>query len=74
MIGGRPLVMLLEDLDQADISIEALRYIVRRLGPTPTLIAATYRPLEVDKSWIFPERSAASILLSTRCAAAPSPT
>src|SRR5262249_34348686 len=32
-----------------DVSIEALRYIVRRLGPTPTLILGTYRSQEVDR-------------------------
>jgi ABC-type transport system substrate-binding protein len=47
--GGRPLVLLLEDLHGGQVSIEALPYIVRRLGPTPTLIIGTYRSTEVDK-------------------------
>ena len=47
--GGRPLILFLEDLHAAEISIEALQYIVRRLGPTPTLIAATYRSTDVDQ-------------------------
>jgi ABC-type transport system substrate-binding protein len=47
--GGRPLVLLLEDLHDADISIHALQYIVRRLGPTPTLIVGCYRPSNVDR-------------------------
>ena len=46
--GGRPLILFLEDLHAAEISIEALQYIVRRLGPTPTLIVGTYRSTEVD--------------------------
>jgi ABC-type transport system substrate-binding protein/serine/threonine protein kinase len=46
---GRPLVLILEDLHSADVSIEALQYIVRRLGPTPTLILATYRTSDVAK-------------------------
>jgi len=46
---GRPLVLLLEDLHGGEVSIEALPYIVRRLGPTPTLIIGTYRSTEVDK-------------------------
>ncbi len=46
--GGRPLILLLEDLHAADVSIEALQYIVRRLGPTPTLMVGTYRATEVD--------------------------
>jgi serine/threonine protein kinase len=37
-----------EVIDTAEISIEALQYIVRRLGPTPTLIVGTYRSSEVD--------------------------
>ncbi len=48
LANGKPLVLLLEDLHQADISIEALQYVVRRLGPTPTLIVGTYRSTEVD--------------------------
>ncbi len=47
--GGRPLVLLLEDLHGGAVSIEALPYIVRRLGPTPTMIIGTYRSTEVDK-------------------------
>lgn len=47
--GGRPMAVLLEDLHAADVSVEALQYIVRRLSPTPTLIVATYRATEVDK-------------------------
>ena len=50
MGGGKPMVLILENLHSAHISIEALQYIVRRLGPTPTLIAGSYRPTEVDKA------------------------
>ncbi|HSB09208.1 MAG TPA: ABC transporter substrate-binding protein [Blastocatellia bacterium] len=46
--GGKPLIVFLEDLHAAEVSIEALQYIVRRLGPTPTLIVGTYRTTEVD--------------------------
>ncbi len=48
LAGGQPLILFLEDLHAAEISIEALQYIVRRLGPTPTLIVGTYRSSEVD--------------------------
>ncbi|MGI9518700.1 MAG: serine/threonine-protein kinase PknK, partial [Pirellulaceae bacterium] len=48
--GGHPLILFLEDLHGAEISIEALQYIVRRLGPSPTLIVGTYRSNEVDRS------------------------
>lgn len=47
--GGKPLIILLEDLQNADVSLEALHYVVRRLGPTPTLLVGTYRSTEVDK-------------------------
>lgn len=47
---GRPLVFLLEHLHAGDVSLEALAYIIRRLGSTPTLIVGTYRPGEVDRS------------------------
>jgi ABC-type transport system substrate-binding protein/serine/threonine protein kinase len=49
LAAGRPIVLSLEDLHGAEVSIEALQYIVRRLGPTPTLILATYRPAEMVK-------------------------
>ena len=48
--GGKPLAIFLEDLHAAEVSIEALQYIVRRLGPTPTLVIGTYRTTEADKS------------------------
>ncbi|MGB5881974.1 MAG: ABC transporter substrate-binding protein, partial [Thermoanaerobaculia bacterium] len=47
---GKPLILVLEDLHGAEASIEALEYIVRRLGPTPTLIVGTYRSTEVDRA------------------------
>ena len=49
MAGGKLLILLLEELHMADVSVEALDYIVRRLGPTPTFIVGTYRTTEVDK-------------------------
>lgn len=47
LAAGKPLILFLEDLHAAEISIEALQYIVRRLGPTPTLLVGTYRTSEV---------------------------
>ena len=47
--GGKPLVLMLENLHGGEISIEALQYVVRRLGPTPTLIVGSYRQTETDK-------------------------
>jgi hypothetical protein len=44
---GRPLLVLIEDLHAADVSLEALEYIVRRLGPAPLLIVGTYRTTDV---------------------------
>ncbi len=45
--GGRPLVMLIENLHLGEVSLAALSYVVRRLGPTPTLIVGTCRRTEV---------------------------
>lgn len=47
---GQPLVLFLEDLHSADVSVDALQYIISRLGPTPTLIVGTYRATEVDRA------------------------
>ena len=47
--GGKPLVLAMEDLHAAEVSLEALQYIVRRLGPTPTLVLGSYRTSEVDR-------------------------
>jgi oligopeptide transport system substrate-binding protein len=47
--GGKPLLILIKDLHAGGASLEALPYIVRRLGPTPTLIAATYTTTDVVK-------------------------
>ena len=47
--GGKPLLLALEELHGAQLSIEALQYVARRLGPTPTLVVGTYRQTEVDK-------------------------
>src|SRR5260370_3785121 len=47
--GSKPLVLILENLHGADVSIEALQYVYRRLGPTPTLIVGSYRQTETDK-------------------------
>jgi ABC-type transport system substrate-binding protein len=47
--GGKPLVLLLENLHGAEASIEALQYVVRRLGPTPALVVGSYRQTEIDK-------------------------
>ena len=49
MAGGKPLVLILENLHAAEVSIEGLQYIVRRLGPTPTFFVGSYRQTEVDK-------------------------
>jgi peptide/nickel transport system substrate-binding protein/oligopeptide transport system substrate-binding protein len=48
LAGGKPLVLVLEDLHGAEVTIEALPYIATRLGPTPTLILGSYRTTEVD--------------------------
>lgn len=47
---SRPLVLLLEDLHAADVSVLALEYVVRRLSSTPTMIVATYRTEKLSKT------------------------
>ncbi len=47
--GGKPLILFFEDLHNADVSLDALQYVVRRLAPTPTLIVGTYRTADLDK-------------------------
>lgn len=53
LAGGKPLVLMLEELHGAEVSIEALQYIVRRLGPTPTLLVGTYRPNEIERGHVL---------------------
>ncbi|HXT19146.1 MAG TPA: protein kinase, partial [Thermoanaerobaculia bacterium] len=47
--GGKPLVVLLEHLHDADVSVEALRYLLLRLAATPLLVVATYRTSDIDR-------------------------
>jgi len=49
LAAGKPMLLVLEDLHGAEVSIEALQYIFLRLGPTPTLILGTYRPAELTR-------------------------
>ncbi|MEM8933692.1 MAG: ABC transporter substrate-binding protein, partial [Acidobacteriota bacterium] len=44
---GQPLVILLENLHAAEIGLDALQYLIRRVADTPTLIVGTYRSSEV---------------------------
>lgn len=46
---GKPLVIFFEDLHNADVSLEALQYVVRRLATTPTFIVGTYRTGGIEK-------------------------
>jgi ABC-type transport system substrate-binding protein len=48
--GDEPLLLVFEDLHLATVSIEALQYIARRLGPTRTLLLGTYSSNEVDRA------------------------
>lgn len=50
MAAGRPLLVLLQDLHHADVSVDALEYIVRRLGPSPVCFIVTYRSEEVGSN------------------------
>ena len=53
--GGKPLLLLFEDLHNADVSLEALQYIVRRLATTPTLIVGSYRSGDIEESSVEPD-------------------
>lgn len=44
---GKALVVMLEDLHAGDVSVDALEYVVRRLGATSILFVGTYRNEEV---------------------------
>jgi serine/threonine protein kinase/ABC-type transport system substrate-binding protein len=46
---GKPLVIFFEDIHNADVSLEALQYIVRRMATTPTFIVGTFRSGDLDK-------------------------
>ncbi len=48
--GGRPLVVILEDLHHAEASLDALQYAVRRLSTSPILFAGTFRNNEIDRA------------------------
>ena len=47
--GDRPLVLVLEDIHLGEAAIEAMEYVIRRLGPTPTLVIGTFTPTAIDK-------------------------
>ncbi len=47
LVEGRPVVLQLENLHAAEVGLDALQYLVRRLGSTPTLVVGTYRSSEV---------------------------
>ena len=49
LANGQPLVAIVESLHSADISIEALPYIIHRLSPSPVLFIATYRSDEISR-------------------------
>jgi ABC-type transport system substrate-binding protein len=49
LAAGKPLLLVLENLHGAEASIEALPYIVRRLGPTSTCVVGSYRQTEIDR-------------------------
>ncbi len=51
LAGIRPLMLILEDLHDADQpSLLMLRFVVRQLKPAPVLILGTYRDVEVQRS------------------------
>lgn len=47
--GGEPMVLLLDNLQHGEDSLDTLGYIVRRMAATQTLIVGSYRSSEVDR-------------------------
>ncbi len=47
LAAGRPLVLMIENVHAG--AIDALEYVVHRLGPTPTLLVGAYRSAEIDR-------------------------
>lgn len=45
----KPLLILLEHLHASEAAVEALQYLVRRLGPLKILIVGSYRPSEAGR-------------------------
>jgi ABC-type transport system substrate-binding protein len=49
LAGGRPLLLLFEEMHAADASLPLLLYLFRRFGPSPTLLVGAYRRTEVNR-------------------------
>jgi ABC-type transport system substrate-binding protein len=49
MAAGRPLVVILDALHAADVSVDGLEYLVRRLGLAPVLLVGIARSDEITK-------------------------
>lgn len=49
LAAGKPLVFLLENLHASEVSLEALQYLLRRLGSSPLLVVGTWRPSEAPR-------------------------
>ena len=49
LAGGRPLLLLFEEMHAADASLPLLLYLFRRFGPSPTLLVGTYRRTETSR-------------------------
>lgn len=47
LAGQRPTLFLLEELHGSEVSAMALAYLINRLGSTPTLLVASYVPLQL---------------------------
>lgn len=49
LAGGRPMVLLLEEMHAGDASLPLLLYLFRRFSPSPTFLLGTYRRTEVGR-------------------------
>jgi ABC-type transport system substrate-binding protein len=49
LAGGRPLLLVLEETHDADVSLEALQFLFRRFRPHPIMVVATFRSDDAGK-------------------------
>ena len=50
MAHGRPCVLVMEQIHQANMEVGFLQYLLRRLSSAPILLVASYRPTEVPRT------------------------
>ncbi len=66
LAAGKPLVLILEQMHRGEVSLDAVEYLVRRLGPTPTMFVGTWRSEEIGRDHAV-HRLLASFEGDSRC-------